>query len=639
MAEKDIKYLNKDFSGFRDSLVEFAKNYFPDTYNDFNESSPGMMFIEMSSYVGDVLSYYTDYQLRESLLSQAQERVNILDIAHSLGYKAKPTVPAYVDLSVYQWLPAIEDGSGNAIPDMSYALKIPTGMAIDAESNSDVKFTTVEEVNFVQTGSANTNVTVYSLDDTTGEPNAYLIKTKVRAVSGESKSETFTITEAKKFQKLKLGVKDIIQIQSVIDADTNKWYNVPYLAQDTIFEELQNNSSNDPTTSADTNETPYLLNLRRTARRFTTKIDKDNYTELLFGAGISSNPDELITPNPSTIGNVLQIGETSKLDVSFDPANMMFTRAYGKAPSSNLTVTYLSGGGLKSNVVSGDLTKISDNSFNIDEDGLDASTLQTVKDSLAVTNEQPATGGRSFETNEEIRQNALASYASQNRAVTKEDYIARVYAMPAKFGSLAKAYITKDDVVNNLVTTDVVGDQPQGNPPNSTETTINPLALNLYVLSYDLNSNMTVANDTTKRNLQTYLSQYRLLTDAINIRNGFVINIGIDFEIIVLPSFNGKEVLAKTIDRVKKYFDVSTWQFNQPILLNDLAAKLSVVDGVQALVNIQIKNNVSEASGYSGNEYNIDAATSNNVIYPSQDPCIFEIKYPDSDIRGKVVGY
>jgi hypothetical protein len=233
----------------------------------------------------------------------------------------------------------------------------------------------------------------------------------------------------------------------------------------------------------------------------------------------------------------------------------------------------------------------------------------------------------------------LASYASQNRAVTKEDYIARVYAMPAKFGSLAKAYITKDDTVNNLVTTDVVGDQPQGNTPNSTETTTNPLALNLYVLSYDLNSNMTIANDTTKRNLQTYLSQYRLLTDAINIRNGFVINIGIDFEIIVLPSFNGKEVLAKVIDRVKKYFDVSTWQFNQPILLNDLAAKLSVVDGVQALVNIQIKNNVSEASGYSGNEYNIDAATSNNVIYPSQDPCIFEIKYPDSDIRGKVVGY
>lgn len=621
MAEKDIKYLSKDFAGFRDSLVDFAKNYFPDTYNDFNESSPGMMFIEMSSYVGDVLSYYTDYQLRESLLSKAQERTNILDIANSLGYKAKASVPSYVDLSIYQWLPALEDGSGNAIPDMRYALKVPVGMEISAESNSEIKFTTVEEVNFVNTGSANTSVTVYSLDETSGEPNAYLIKTIVKAVSGEIQTETFTITETKKFNKIKLGSDKVIQIQSVTDADSNKWYNVPYLAQDTIFEEIQNNTSNDPINATNSNTTPYLLNLRRTARRFTTKIDKDNFTELLFGAGISSSPDELITPNPSTIGNVLQIGETAKLDVSFDPANMMFTRAYGKAPSSNLTVKYLTGGGLSSNVVSGDVTKIINNSFNIDEDGLSSVTLQTVKDSLAVTNELPATGGRSAETNEEIRQNALSSYASQNRAVTKEDYISRVYAIPAKFGSIAKAYIAKDDLVNNM------------------ETETNPLALNLYVLSYDLNGNLTIANSTTKQNLQTYLGQYRMLTDAINIRNGFVVNIGIDFEIIVLPSFNGKEVLARTIDRVKKYFDIQKWQFNQPILLNDLAAKLSVVEGVQALVNINIKNNVNIASGYSGNEYNIDAATSNNVIYPSQDPCIFEIKYPDTDIRGKVVGY
>tara|TARA_Y100000401_G_scaffold36805_1_gene27542 strand:- start:143 stop:2059 length:1917 start_codon:yes stop_codon:yes gene_type:complete len=638
MAEKDIKYLNKDFSSFRDSLVEFAKNYFPDTYNDFNESSPGMMFIEMSSYVGDVLSYYTDYQLRESLLSQAQERTNILDIANSLGYKAKASVPAYTDLSVYQYLPAKEDGSGNSIPDMAYALKIPIGMEVGAESNSEIKFTTVEEVNFSNTGSSDTNVTVYSLDETTGEPNAYLIKTKVRAVSGESVSETFNITETKKFHKIKLGSDKVIQIQSVVDADQNKWYNVPYLAQDTIFEEIQNNSTVDPTTSGNQNEVPYLLNLRRTGRRFTTKIDKDNFTELLFGAGISTSPDELIVPNPSTIGNVLQIGETAKLDVSFDPANMMFTRAYGKAPSSNLTVTYLTGGGIASNVVSGDLTKIVSNTFNIDEDGLSSSTLQTVKDSLAVTNEYPATGGRSAESNEEIRQNAMASYASQNRAVTKEDYISRVYAMPSKFGSIAKAYITRDDIVNNLITTDTQGDVSQSSSA-TLETNPNPLALNLYVLSYDINNNLTVANDTTKRNLQTYLSQYRILTDAINIRNGFVVNIGIDFEIIVLPSFNGKEVLARTIDRVKKYFDVEKWQFNQPILLNDLAAKLSVVEGVQALVNIKIKNNVNKSSGYSGNEYNIDAATSNNVIYPSQDPCIFEVKFPDTDIRGKVVGY
>jgi hypothetical protein len=341
---------------------------------------------------------------------------------------------------------------------------------------------------------------------------------------------------------------------------------------------------------------------------------------LNFGAGVSSSPDELIVPNPSTIGNVLEIGNAAQLDVSFDPANMMHTRAYGQAPSSALTVKYLKGGGLSSNVPSGAISQVGSSTINLDEDGLVAETVVLVKDSIAVTNESPATGGRSAETNEEIRQNALGAYASQNRAVTKEDYVTRVYAMPPKYGSISKAYVASDDRINN-------------------STDANPLALNLYVLSYDNLNNLATTNTTTKKNLQTYLSQYRILTDGINIRNGFPINIGIDFEIIVLPSFNGKEVLAQTIDMIKKYFAIDKWQFNQPIMIGDLVAKMSVVEGVQAVSKIDIKNNASIDSGYSGNSYDIASATINNVVYPSQDPCIFEVKYPDKDIRGKIVGF
>ena len=617
MSKKEVKYLGRDFSSFREGLVDFAKNYFPDTYNDFNETSPGMMFMEMGAYVGDVVSYYTDYQLRESLLAHAQERTNILDIANSLGYKAKASVPAYVSLSVYQWVPATTSGSSK-VPDMDYAMKVQQGMVIEAESDSTVKFITTEEVNFQATSSADTSVSVFSLDSVTNEPDAFLIKTSVRAISGVETTQIFNRSTAKKFDKMKISSDSVIQILDVRDSDSNKWYEVPYLAQDTIFEEVSNTKANGSSTHIDVDATPYILNLRRTARRFTTKIDKNNFTELHFGAGVSSSPDELLVPNPKTIGNVLSIGDTAKLDVSFDPANMMFTRAYGQAPTSNLTVKYLSGGGLVSNVKSGTLNKIVNKTFSID--GLDPATLTTVKDSLAITNEKPATGGRSAESNEEIRQNALASYASQNRAVTKEDYISRIYAMPAKFGSIAKAHITKDDFVND-------------------ETTKNPLALNLYVLSYDSSQNLTTTNSTTKKNLQKYLSQYRILTDGINIRNGFPINIGLDFEIVVLPSYNGKEVLLKVIDRVKKYFDTDNWQFNQPIILGDLAAKMSIVEGVQAVTKLTVKNNTSIASGYSGNSYDIQTATIDNIIYPSQDPCVFEVKYPDRDIRGKVVGF
>lgn len=618
MNKKEVKYLGRDFGDFREGLIDFAKNYFPDTYNDFNETSPGMMFMEMGAYVGDVLSYYTDYQLRESLLYQAQERTNILDIANSLGYKAKSTSPSHVELSVYLYVPAT-GSSASAAPNMSYALTIPQGMVVSGDSTT-TNFTTLEDVNFADTGSAKTTVSVYSLDEETNEPDAFLIKTKVKAISGESVEETYNISERKKFDKFKLNANNVIAIESVTDADSNIWYEVPYLAQDTIFEQVANKPSVDPTTSGDADVAPYLLKLRRTARRFTTRINKDNYTELNFGAGISTSPDELIVPNPSTIGNVLEIGNAAQLDVSFDPANMMQTRAYGQAPSTNLTIKYLKGGGISSNVPSGAITKVVSKTINLDEDGLSAETIATVKESIAVTNEKPATGGRSAETNEEIRQNALAAYATQNRAVTKEDYISRVYAMPSKYGSIAKAYIATDDSINN------------SSDPN-------PLALNLYILSYDGAQNLATANSTTKKNLQTYLGQYRILTDGINIRNGFPINIGIDFEIVVLPSFNGKEVLLNTIDMVKKYFHIDKWQFNQPIMIGDLVAKMSVVEGVQAVSKIDIKNNASADSGYSGNSYNLGTATINNVVYPSQDPCIFEVKYPDKDIRGKIVGF
>ena len=616
MKNKEVKYLGRDFGALRDGLVDFAKNYFPDTYNDFNETSPGMMFMEMGAYVGDVLSYYTDYQLRESLLSQAQERSNILDIANSLGYKAKATGPAHVELSVYLWVPATGP-AGAKVPDMNYALTVNQGMVVSGDTSA-VEFTTLEDVNFANTGSTKTEVSVYSLDGT--DPDAFLIKSKVKAISGQSVTEEYNVTTAKKFDKFKLAANNVIAIESVKDADGNTWYEVPYLAQDTIFEQVANKASVDPDAASDATVAPYLLKLRRTARRFTTRIDKDNRTELNFGAGISASPDELIVPNPSTIGNVLEIGNAAQLDVSFDPANMMHTRAYGQAPASKLTIRYLKGGGISSNATSGAINNIVSKTIGLDEDGLVAEMVTIVKDSLAVTNEAPASGGRSAETNEEIRQNALGAYASQNRAVTMEDYVARVYAMPPKYGSLAKAYIAPDDRINN-------SDDP------------NPLALNMYVLSYDASNNLATTNSTTIKNLQTYLSQYRILTDGINIKPGFPINIGIDFEIVVLPSYNGKEVLVQTIDMMKKYFNIDKWQFNQPIMIGDLVAKMSVVDGVQAVSSILIKNNSSVASGYSGNAYDIEAATANNVVYPSQDPSIFEVKYPDKDIRGKIVGF
>ena len=258
--------------------------------------------------------------------------------------------------------------------------------------------------------------------------------------------------------------------------------------------------------------------------------------------------------------------------------------------------------------------------YSINDEFLDKTLLQRIKSSIASTNLSPAIGGKSMESIEEIRQNAMAEFASQNRAVTVQDYIIRAYSLPAKFGSVAKAYVLQDDQLNadNI------------RIPN-------PLALNLYTLGYDVNGSLAPLNDAVKANLQTYISQYRLLTDAVNIKDAYVINIGLTFEIVTLPEYNSNEVLLACITKLKDIFAINKWQINQPIVLSKIYTELDKVQGVQTVTSVDIKNLYSINAGYSGNIYDTKTATKDGVIYPSLDPSIFEIKYPNKDIIGKVV--
>ena len=626
---RDLKYLNTDFQGFREKLINYAKNYFPDIYNDFNESSPGMMFIEMAAYVGDVMSFYTDQQLKESLLLHAEERSNVVDIAKAVGYKTKASCPSIVKLCVYQVVP-VDVSTGQ--PDLTYALEISAGM--ECKSTDGVIFMTQDAVDFkTDTLKEPRTTTVYKLDSS-GDPRYFLLKKEVTALSGEVKTESFDFDEPKKFDKIKLDSTAVVSILDVKDEAGNKWYEVPYLAQDNIFEDVINNWASDPSMSAYNYDAPYILKLRRTSKRFTTHVRADNYTEIHFGAGISMQPDEVIVPNPENIGMQLPYGNTANnfmngstyVDVAFDPANTMFTRAYGLAPSDvTLTVRYMEGGGVASNVAAKRIDEVVDKKIWLDEDGLDVGEVKIVKNSVAVINMDPAVGGRSAETLDDIKQNALAHYSSHNRAVTREGYIARAYAMPPKYGSVTKAYLDKDEQywVQTVGTHEVK----------------NPLAINLYTKTYDGSKNLTNLTPLAKQNLQTYLSQYRMLTDAINIKDAHIINIGVDFSILPRPGFHNQEVLLKCITKLKCIFDIDNWSINEPIILPKIATELDKVEGVQTVKSLRIYNLFDENLGYSGNIYDIKGATRNAVVYPSMDPSIFEVKYLDDDIKGRIVGY
>ena len=620
---KDISYLSKDFGQFRKNLIDFTKQYFPTTYTDFNESSPGMLFLEMASYIGDVLSYYADNNLKESFLYQAEERGNIFDIARMLGYSVKNVVPASVTLDVFQLIPAI--GSGNNVrPDYDYALSIKPGMIVKQQTGP-AKFRALDSVNFEFSSSFSpTEVTVYEVDDVTKLPIYYLLKKQVKAISGDVKSTTFSFTEPIPYDKVVLTDNNITEIISITESDGDSWYEVPYLAQDSIFESIPNLVENDPELSQFRSSSPSLLKLRKTSKRFVTRLRSDGKMEIQFGSGISDNNDEEIIPNPDNVGNGLA-GFRRDIDLDIDPSNFLYTRTYGQAPSNTtLTITYAVGNGISDNVLSGTLTEIDKINFIEDINSTTAIPMVNfVKQSITVNNSTPAVGAKTVDSAEDVKNSAMANFATQNRLVTREDYIIRCYSMPSKFGSIAKAYIVPDDQLTQ----------------NTRDRIANPLAMNLYVLGYNENKQLVDLNQAIKENLKTYLGNYRMLTDAVNIKDAFVINIGIEFQITILPNYNGNDVLLRCIDELKKYFNIDKWQINQPVLTYDVINIIGNTKGVQSVMNVTYKNLYDADKGYSGNVYNLVSATKKGIIYPSLDPSIFEVKFPNSDITGQVVTY
>ena len=619
----DIRYLNKDFTSLKEALINYAKSYFPNTVNDFSDDSPGTMFMEMCAYVGDVASFYIDRSVQENFLQYALSKENIIAMAYAFGYRPKVTSTATVTLDCYQQLPA-KVVSGVASPDYTYALVIDKEARVSSVSNSSITFLTQDVVDFSFSSSNNpTEASVYSINNGSGQPDSYLLKKQVKAIAGTIKTQDFTFGTPQKFQEIQLADTNIIQVLNVVDGDGNKWYEVPYLAQNTIFEDVANTELNDPTLAQYNNSVPYLLRLKRMQRRFTTRFDADDVMHVAFGSGVLSSPDEEIIPNSDNVGMGL-IDSISKLNTAFDPSNFLFTSEYGLVPSNTtLTFTYIVGGGIETNIPADDITFISGasiNSTSVNPNSLNSTLLQYVKNSVAFNNTLAATGGGSGDSVDDIRLKAMASYPTQLRSVALPDHAVRALSLPSRYGSVAKVYPANDYAISGI----------------KDFNNYNPLAISLYILSYDINKNLTQASLALKENLKNYLSQYKIDTDGISIKDAYFINIGINFDIIILPSYNSREVLATCLSQVKDYFNIDNWQINQPIVLADIYNILLKIKGVQSVLKVEVVNKQGVSNGYCKYGYDIKGATKNNVVYPPLDPAVFEVKYPDVDIQGKV---
>jgi len=444
--KKGISYVGKDFATLKQNLVEFTKTYFPNTYSDFNESSPGMVFVEQAAAVGDMLSFYQDIQLKESMLSYATERKNVIALAQSMGYKPKVTTPAVTTLNVYQVVPFSGSGNTNA-PDESYYLKIKEGMEVESSTDSTIVFRTTDIVDFANTTDREIDVLERDGD---GQPTKYLITKKVKAISATQKTTSIQFDTDIDYPSKTITDTDIISIVSVEEEDGTKWYEVPYLAQESIFVEQPNIESNTGDLSNYSKTVPYILEVQKVPRRFSVKVNTDNTIDLQFGSGDVNLDDSQLLPNPKNVGLGLA-NSVQRLNQGIDPSNFLKTNTFGIVPQNKtLTVKYLVGGGVKSNVNTGDLTRIRRIEFIEDLLAVDNLALyNATKAGVEVENIESAIGGRGAESIEEIRQNALATFGSQNRAVTRQDYIVRALSMPEKYGSVTKVYVSPDGEIDN----------------------------------------------------------------------------------------------------------------------------------------------------------------------------------------------
>ena len=737
--ESNINYLNKDFFSLRDSLVNYAKTYFPNTYKDFNETSPGMMLIEMSAYVGDVLSFYIDQQYKEMLLPLAEERRNIIKIANMMGYRVKPIVPSTTAITFKQTVDADTSNPMNPKPNYSQAVTLDKGIKISSTTDTTLFFETTDVVDFKYSSSLD-NAQVAETDDS-GLASKYTLSRKVMAISGETKTTTFTISNPTKFLKLSLPETNVNGILSCVDSNGNKWYEVDYLAQDkvsvsTYYTEDTSRVSDTVDASAYNNvidengnlvveeiAVPYSLEYIRTGKRFVVEVDENNITSLTFGNGILKNG----IAHASDFLQTEQVGFTIPGDIQdltnyVDPTLGDVYSTLGETPNNiTLTITYRVGGGLNSNAAAGTLNSTPNSLPYI---GSPSSAT------ITMNNDDPALGGADAEDVAEIKQRARAFFTTQNRCVTKEDYEARIMNLPSQFGKVAKVYVERlatgalapgllqpldfsgdnqlspEDIglLENDITAAIEGGSMtaeltdkiaalQGfasqiagayNTSESATSSFLP-TIRAHILVYDVNGNLhgnplisfnspqstKDIPDVLFKNLKNYLSRYRMLTDEIDLVDGFIINFGVLFDVTAQRFANKQDVKLKCINKIIEYFNVNTQQFKQPIYVKDLEYELGGVDGIRNVNHITITQdydynvydnppasfefggtnglyrysiepsengvilNENGLDGY-GYKYDFKSAHEGGIIKPALEPSVFELKNPFENIKGIV---
>lgn len=607
--KRQFKYLSRDYEGLKSDLLSLSKQYFPSFFTDFNEYTIETMLAEQMAYVGDNLNFYIDDRYRQMFRQYATDPEAIFRIAKSMGYKPQTVSVAFGKVELSQIVPAILNGSDYE-PDVDFAGVVSKGSVFSDSLRSNF-YTLLSDCNMGEYDS-------YVLEsESGGVPESYRIYKSANVRSGDIKEKNIDVDEFQRFLEINLD-NNVAFIESIVDADNNTWYEVDFLAQDTVFEEISVNkiSSSVPSDGL----TSSALKTKRVSRRFVVDHKSDGRCVLQFGSGVDFEDEGF---NALGSEDLLTTNELSRLNLqtNFTIENFLKNDSFGLVPNNTtLRVRYITSKGDEENVNSNTVVNITD--ANVD---FSQTVPENVENSFQVNNPQPIIGASFLNNPEKVRQESFEAIYTQRRCVTAKDFSLRSKLLPKRFGSIDKVYVEKNYDYDSRV-----------------DKGFQQKSINIHVVSKDRDDHLVATNDIGKENLKNYLSEFRMISDTINILDGYIINIGVDFDFISEKSYNADEVLFNISEKVEEFFNVNRWELNQPIVLEELRRKMFEAEGALSITNVDFTCKFDTEQGYSGVYYDVSVNGSNfdsqrGILYPPADIGIFELKYPPQDIRGKHV--
>lgn len=597
-----INYTSRDFDSIKKDLVEYAKRYYPDTYKDFSEASFGSLMLDAIAYVGDIMSFYLDYQVNESFLQTSTEYDNLIKIGKQMGYKLESNSSSYGPVSFYINVPSNTDGTEpdyEKVPTLKRGTRLATSSGGSYMLNSDVNFR--DPNNIVKV--ANVNVS-------SGIPQTFSIKAIGEAVSGNLETETISIGDFKKFRKIKLETKDITEIISIVDSSGNEYYEVDNLSQDIIYKGVINHNKKKSSSSTENikDEPDQIMKPLHAAYRFVTEREQDGFY-LKFGSSSNLEIEKDFIADPSSV--VLDVnGKEYISDISFDPFNLIASDKFGISPSNTtLTVICRINAGSNNDASVGEISTITSASLKWDNTTLSsASEKSQMSTSLVCRNEEPFQGFNTLPTKEELRERISMAYFSQNRAVTAHDYSALVYNMPPRFGSVKRARVERDD------------DSLKGN-------------INIYVMS-TRNDNFVKTNGTIKNNLKTWLSTNKMINDTIDIVDAKVVNFGLHFTALSDLESDPDVVEREAESRLRDYFS-RKMNIGEHVSLTDIYSELRLVTGLVDVKELKLTQKTSATHSQTTFNFNKNLSSDGRYLRVPKN-VIMEVKDLFSDINGVV---